>query len=57
MIQNHRDRQFAVTSSNRVWGSDVTYVWVENRKMYLAVLIYLFSRKLIDWVMSLSLYS
>ena len=53
-IPNHLGRQFAVTEPNQVWGGNVTYVWADNRWMYLAVVIDLFARKPIGWAMSLS---
>ncbi|GIU52869.1 integrase [Shewanella sairae] len=53
-IPNHLGRQFAVTAPNEVWVGDVTYVWAGNRWMYLAVVMDLFSRKVIGWAMSLS---
>jgi len=39
---------------NEVWVGDVTYIWVGNRWMYLAVVIDLFARKVIGWAISLS---
>ncbi len=53
-IPNHLERQFAVVQPNQVWVGDVTYVWVGNRWMYLAVVVDLFARKPIGWAMSLS---
>lgn len=52
-IPNHLSRQFAVAEPNKVWVGDVTYVWMRNRWMYLAVVIDLFARKTIGWAMSL----
>lgn len=51
-VPNHLARQFAVDEPNKVWLGDVTYIWVGNRWMYLAVVIDLFSRKVIGWAMS-----
>lgn len=53
-ISNHLSRQFAVTEPNKAWVGYVTYIWIGNRWMYLAVVIYLFARKAIGWAMSLS---
>lgn len=53
-IPNHLDRQFDVTTPNKVWVGDVTYVWAGSRWMYLAVVMDLFARKPIGWAMSLS---
>ncbi|OCH48160.1 transposase [Aliivibrio fischeri] len=46
-IPNHLNRQFVVMAPNEVWVGDVTYIWVGNRWMYLAVVIDLFARKVI----------
>ena len=53
-IPNHLDRQFAIMAPNEIWVSDVTYIWTGNHWMYLAVVIDLFARKVIDWAMSVS---
>ncbi|MBE3897613.1 IS3 family transposase [Vibrio parahaemolyticus] len=51
-IPNRLSRQFAVTEPNQVWCGDVTYIWTGQRWSYLAVVIDLFARKVIGWVMS-----
>jgi putative transposase len=53
-IPNHLNRAFAVASPNEVWCGDVTYIWQGNRWCYLAVVMDLFSRKIIGWAMSQS---
>ncbi|WBJ95874.1 IS3 family transposase [Shewanella sp. MTB7] len=53
-IPNTLNRQFAVTEPNQVWCGDVTYVWAGNQWLYLAVVIDLFSRKVIGWATSKS---
>jgi len=53
-IPNLLERQFAVTEPNQVWCGDVTYVWVGNRWLYLAVVLDLFARKVIGWAVSKS---
>ena len=53
-IPNYLERQFAVTAPNQVWCTDVTYVWIGSRWVYLAVVIDLFARKAIGWALSLS---
>ncbi|MFT6193229.1 MAG: putative transposase, partial [Cognaticolwellia sp.] len=50
-IPNHLNRAFAVASPNEVWCGDVTYIWQGNRWCYLAVVMDLFSRKIIGWAM------
>ncbi len=46
---NHLARQFAVTAPNVVWAGDITYLPVDGGWVYLAVLIDLFSRKVVGW--------
>lgn len=36
----------------RVWGSDITYVWTRQGWIYLAVVLDLFSRRVVGWAMS-----
>ena len=38
-IENHLNREFAVTEPNQVWCGDVTYIWAGNRWSYLAVVM------------------
>lgn len=45
-------RQFDVEQPNRVWAGDVTYVWTVEGWLYLAVLLDLYSRKVVGWAMS-----
>ena len=53
-IPNLLNRQFNVSEPNQVWCGDVTYVWAGSRWAYLAVVMDLFSRKIIGWAMSYS---
>lgn len=48
---NTLDRQFAVTSPNRVWAGDITYIWTEQGWLYLACVLDLYSRAVIGWAM------
>jgi putative transposase len=41
-----------VEAPNRVWTGDITYLWTEEGRLYLAVVIDLFSRQVIDFSMS-----
>lgn len=41
-----------VTGLNQVWVSDLTYIRIENGFVYLAVIMDLFSRKIIGWNVS-----
>jgi putative transposase len=48
---NALDRQFSVTRPNRVWAVDITYVWTTEGWLYLAVVLDLYSRAVIGWVL------
>jgi len=52
---NILSRRFAQSSPNRAWVSDITYLPVSGRWIYLAVFIDLFSRKVVGWDLSPSL--
>lgn len=53
---NLLNRNFTVSSPNRVWVSDITYIKVNHRWMYLVVFIDLFSRMVISWALSDTLH-
>lgn len=46
---NVLNRNFAVGAPNRVWASDITYVWTLQGWQYLAVVMDLFSRQIVGW--------
>lgn len=52
---NLLNREFSVSSPNTAWVSDITYVKVGPRWMYLTVFIDLFSRIVVGWDLSDSL--
>lgn len=52
---NRLNRQFHVAAPNRVWGSDITYVATREGWLYLAIVVDLFSRKIVGWALSDSL--
>lgn len=51
-IPNRLNRQFTVTAPNQVWCGDITYVWVQNRWHYLAVVLDLYARRVVGWALS-----
>jgi len=53
-IPNELNRQFNVAAPNQAWCGDVTYIWTGQRWSYLAVVMDLFARKLVDWALSRS---
>lgn len=42
-------RDFSAEKPNEKWTSDITYIWVDNRWMFLAVVMDLFSRRIVGW--------
>lgn len=48
---NLLNRQFNVTKKDRVWGCDVSYFWTQRGWVHLAVVMDLYSRKIIGWSM------
>ena len=44
--------EMTVTAPDQVWASDITYIRIENGFIYLAVIIDLYSRKIIGWQIS-----
>jgi putative transposase len=47
-------REFTATHPNTKWASDITYLWTTSGWVYLAVMIDLFSRRVVGWAMSRS---
>ena len=45
-------REFAVVAPDRVYCSDITYVWTKEGWLYLAIVLDLFSRRVVGWSMS-----
>ena len=52
VAENTLNRQFTVEHPNRVWAGDLTYVWTTEGWLYLAVILDLYSRRVIGWAMS-----
>lgn len=44
--------EMTVDGENQVWASDITYIRINNGFVYLAVILDLFSRKVIGWAIS-----
>ncbi len=52
IVGNVLDRRFRVEAPNRVWASDLTYVWTREGWLYLAIVLDLFSRSVVGWATS-----
>ena len=49
VADNVLNRCFIQTDVNRAWGSDITYVWTQAGWLYLAIVMDLYSRRIIGW--------
>jgi len=49
---NVLDRQFVATAPNQRWVADFTYIWTDEGWLYVAVVMDLFSRRIVGWSMS-----
>ena len=48
---NRLERSFLVDGKNRVWSTDITYIWTEEGWLYLAVVLDLHSRRVVGWAL------
>ena len=44
-------RDFSVERPNQKWVTDITYIWVEQRWLYLATVMDLYSRRIVGWLL------
>ena len=49
LVPNLLQRQFTVTRPNKAWVTDITYIRTWQGWLYLAVVMDLFSRKVVGW--------
>ena len=49
---NLLDRQFTAPAPNRIWLADITYIPTGEGWLYLAVVLDMFSRRVVGWAMS-----
>lgn len=52
VFDNKLNRQFNVAGPNQAYVGDITYIWTQEGWLYLAIVIDLFSRKVVGWSMS-----
>lgn len=51
VAENHLDRQFVPEAPNATWAADITYIWTQEGWLYLAIVMDLYSRRIIGWSM------
>ncbi len=49
---NVLDQDFTADGPNQKWGVDISYVWTAEGWLYLAIVLDLFSRKIVGWQLS-----
>ena len=52
LAANVLDRQFAAPAPNRKWVADFTYIWTAEGWLYVAVVLDLYSRRIVGWSMN-----
>jgi transposase InsO family protein len=52
IAENLLDRHFDVEVPDTRWSSDITYIWTSQGWLYLAIILDLFSRRIVGWAMS-----
>lgn len=51
VAENLLDRMFGAEKPDSRWTADITYVWTSQGWLYLAVILDLFSRRIVGWAM------
>jgi putative transposase len=54
---NLLDRQFVADAPNKKWVADFTYIWTAEGWLYVAVVLDLYSRRVVGWSMQSSMTS
>ena len=54
---NVLDRQFTASAPNQKWVADFTYLWTAEGWLYVAVVLDLFSRRVVGWSMQATMTS
>lgn len=49
VADNVLKQNFRAKRSNKKWTTDITYIWVENQWFYLAVVMDLYSKRIVGW--------
>lgn len=51
IADNKLNQDFIASKADEKWVSDITYIWTKEGWLYLAVILDLFSRKIVGWAM------
>ncbi len=57
IANNLLNRQFKPDSANQKWVADFAYIWTAEGWLYVAVVLHLFSRRVLGWSMQSSMES
>ena len=57
LADNLLDRQFMADAPNQKWVADFTYIWTAEGWLYVAVVLDLYSRRIVGWSMQSSMTS
>jgi transposase InsO family protein len=49
---NHLDQDFDATAPDQKWAADISYIWTAEGWLYLAIVLDLFSRRIVGWAVS-----
>ena len=49
---NHLDQDFATAAADQKWAADISYIWTAEGWLYLAIVLDLFSRRIVGWAVS-----
>jgi len=49
VAENVLNRDFSPSAPNQAWGTDITFLWTQQGWIYLAVVIDLYSRRVVGW--------
>jgi transposase InsO family protein len=51
VAKNKLRRNFSTEKKNAVWTGDITFIWTQQGWLYLAVILDLYSRRVVGWAM------
>lgn len=52
VAENLLKRKFSTEAANKVWFSDITFIWTKEGWMYLAAILDAYNRQIVGWSMS-----